>query len=102
MSSVRISTDDEYSNRPPKGAKIVKHSTNTTIEKIKNGYIITKNHSGRYQTGNKNLKEDYNYFDYTEKVFSEENPVQIKLPDDTTFEEDSDLAKAFPEPKEKD
>lgn len=100
MASIRIESGNEYDSKPPKGAKILKHTVSTSIEKIKNGFLVTKSHHGKYQTG-KNLN-DYSYFDYSEKEFTEENPVQLKKPVDMDLEEDSELASMFPEPKEKD
>jgi hypothetical protein len=100
MGSIKIEAgENEYENKPPKGAKILKHNVNTNIEKIKNGYLVTHNHRGKYQTGKG--PNDYSHFDYSEKHFSPTNPVQVNSSEDENFEQDSDLANNFPPPKGK-
>ena len=57
----------------PAGATIIKKDVRTTVEEIENGFILKKNFDIKYTLG-KNT--DYLY--YTKKVFSKENPIQIK------------------------
>lgn len=66
----------------PPGAVILKKSVSITVEEIENGYIMKKSFDIKYSLGKNN---DYLY--YTKKVYSEDNPIQIK--------EDKNLADYF-------
>lgn len=57
----------------PAGAKIIKKDVRTTVEEIENGFIVKKNFDIKYSLGK---GTDYLY--YTKKVFSKENPIEIK------------------------
>ncbi len=86
---VRIESikSETKTNKPPKGATIIESSTNTSIEQIENGWLTTKNYSGRYTTDSN--KDSYgNYFDYSKRWYSKENPLLITV-------NDKELADAF-------
>ena len=58
----------------PEGAEILKKDINIRVEKIENGYIITKNIEYKYQVED---RTDWAYVD--KKYFSKTDPMQIKL-----------------------
>lgn len=62
-------------NPVPKGAKILSKEVTTTVEEITNGWLIIKNYDVRYQEKGK-TGTDYAY--WSDKTFSDKNPVQIK------------------------
>lgn len=79
----------EKDSRPPKGATIIQQEIRTKTEEIENGWLVTKSYSGRYKE--KDSKDSYgNYFDYSKKWYSKEDPLTITV-------NDKDLAEAFDE-----
>ena len=80
---------EEKTRMPPEGATIVEQTVRTTTEEIENGWLLTKNISGRYTE--KGSKDNYgNYFDYDQKWFSKDDPLTITV-------NDKALADAFEE-----
>lgn len=60
-------------NTLPEGAKVTKKRVDITVEQIENGYILKKNYDIQYTLDG---KQDYLY--YCKKVYSEDNPIEIK------------------------
>lgn len=90
QTSTSTITKESKSNRPPEGAEIIDQTIRTTTEEIENGWLLTKSFSGRYKE--KGSKDTYgNYFDYSQKWYSKEDPLTVTLNDKTlaeAFEED--------------
>lgn len=59
----------------PKGATIHEKNVNTRVEEIENGFLIIKSYEISYS-----LKGQRDWVHYDKKVFSKENPVEIKEP----------------------
>lgn len=57
----------------PKGAVVLRKEVDTTVEEIENGFIVEKRYDIKFSL---NKTTDYLY--YTKKVFTKENPIQIK------------------------
>jgi len=72
-----FSSREEKSQKPPKGAKIEEQTIRTETEEIENGWILSKNYDGRW----KDDKGDTHYFYYSEKYYSKENPIEVKVKD---------------------
>lgn len=88
-STTTTSIKQEKERRPPKGAEIIEQTERTEVEQIENGFLLVKTTSGRYKE--KDSKDSYgNYFDYSQKWFSEDNPIQVTL-------KNKELADAFDE-----
>lgn len=78
--STTVSTmTQEKKQEVPKDAKIRSQTIRTETEQIENGYLITKSYDGTYYTGK--ADNDYNWFNYSKKWFSEEDPLTIQLND---------------------
>lgn len=81
---------EEKENKPPEGAKIIEQTVRTETEQIENGWLIIKSWDGRYK--NKDDEDKYgNWFNYSKKWFSKEDPLTITLNDQSladAFEED--------------
>ena len=80
---LRIESSNSYDRLPPKGATIKEKNVSTTVDEIENGFIVSKNYSGRYSTD----KESDMYFDYSKKWFAKENPLTINMADVDLAEE---------------
>lgn len=76
--SSSMSTETRTINKPPKGAKIIRQTISTTTEQIENGWLTTKNYDGSYKLNDKDGSE---YFYYTEKWYSKEDPVVVTVKD---------------------
>jgi len=90
---IESSSNETKDRKPPAGATIIERSINTTVEQIENGYLTTKNFSGRYRKkGSK--KDDYgDWFEYSKKTYSKEDPVLLQAAEKELaemFEEDED------------
>jgi len=85
--TVRKNTKQAEQKPIPKGATILSSDTTTDVEKIGNGYLITKRTETRYKTS----KEGYtDWFSETKKWFSKVDPLTINT-------KDKQLADAFEE-----
>lgn len=74
MNEVSISKSSSEGKGVPEGAEILKKETRVRVEKIENGYILTKNIEYKYQIDD---RTDWAYVD--KKFFSKTDPLQIKL-----------------------
>lgn len=72
-----FSSREEKTEKPPKGAEIESQTIRTEVEEIENGWILCKNYDGRW----KDEKGETHYFYYSEKYYSEENPVEVTIKD---------------------
>jgi hypothetical protein len=83
MSGLKVSSSSSEGKGVPEGAEVLKKDTNIRVEKIENGYIISKNTEFKYQLDD---RTDWAYVE--KKYFSKTDPLQIKL-------NGKDLAKDF-------
>jgi len=74
MSEIKMTKSSSEGTGVPKGAEILKKDTTVRVEKIENGFIISKNTEIRYKIKD---RTDYAYVD--KKYFSETDPMEIKL-----------------------
>lgn len=72
-----FSNTEEKSEKPPKGAKVLRNSTTTETEEIENGWILSKRHDGSWEDD----KGNSHYYYYTEKYYSKENPIKVDIID---------------------
>lgn len=82
--------EESRNNKPPAGAIITEESIRTKSEEIENGYLVTKNFSGRYKIKGEKDSDYGHYYDYDMKWYSKEDPLTITV-------NDSSLAEAFKE-----
>lgn len=67
--------------KPPKGATIIEQEERITTEEIENGWLLTKNFSGRYTTDKE--KDSYgSYYDYSKKWYSKDDPLTVTVNDE--------------------
>lgn len=92
VKSTTISSKNVRNKVPPSNSTIIEESVTTSIEEIQNGFLVTKNHSGRYKT--KDTGDYGEYFDYDKKWFSEKDPIKIHINNksvaDAFYEENDD------------
>lgn len=87
--SIRTTKETNIVKKPPKGATIIESTETTTSEQIENGWLMVKNHSGRYTT--KDSKDTYgNYYDYSEKYYSKDDPMINDKSLADAFDDDND------------
>lgn len=73
MTAKNLTVRSKETGKIPKGAKIISKNIQTVVEEIENGYLIIKSYDIEYSLGDKN---DYRHF--SKKLYSKENPVEIK------------------------
>ncbi len=73
LKEMDVSFEGKSKTKLPTGATVIKKDVRVTVEQIENGFICKKNYDIRYSL---NGKTDYLY--YTKKVYSEDNPIEIK------------------------
>ena len=78
-----FSSREEKSEKPPKGAKIKNKTVRTETEQIENGWLLSKNYDVSW-TDNKGNSQ-YSY--YSEKFYSKENPIEVKVIDKALADE---------------
>ena len=81
-----ITEENKKNDKPPKGADIIEETIRITTEQIENGYLITKNFSGRYKEKGSNADSYGRYYDYNLKWYSEDDPLTITLNDKSLAE----------------
>lgn len=72
--SVSMSTEEDVNKEPPAGSTILKKTTRTEVEKIENGWIVSKNFDVKYM-----FKGETNWTYYTKKWYSETDPVTVTV-----------------------
>ena len=87
-SSSTTTTTSVENKKIPTKEEIRTQTVRTETEEIENGFLVTKYYDGTYWTGKD--KKDYNWFNYTKKWFTKEDPLTITL-------NDKALADAFEE-----
>lgn len=80
LKSIRFS-DDNNKEKIPEGAIILKKDVTVNVEEIENGFIICKNYDVKYMMKGKDGDGNTNYAYYTEKYYSEDNPLTINTDD---------------------
>lgn len=84
ISSYKIKSKEQP--KLPKGAKVIKKTSNINIEEIENGYLLCKSVDIEYSTGEgKDQRTQWMY--YTKKYFSKECPIKMTV--------EKELAEAF-------
>jgi hypothetical protein len=71
---ISVSSSSREGKGVPEGADILSKDTNIRVEKIENGYIISKNIEYKYQLDD---RTDWAYVE--KKYFSKTDPLEIKL-----------------------
>jgi hypothetical protein len=75
MNGEMISKTETTGGGVPKGAKILRKETRTTVRKIENGFIVSKNIEVRYQVG----KDNTDWHHETKEWFSAKDPMKITI-----------------------
>ena len=86
MRTTSTSMTETKQKEVPKGAKIVDKTVRTEIEEVENGWLISKNYDITYEQG-----KERGYAYYSKKWYSKEDPLEIKLKDESladVFEDD--------------
>lgn len=77
--SLNTRSDGMGSERPPDGAKVMDRNVSIRTEEIENGFLVIKDVSGKWYK--KPDKTDYHYFNYTEKFYSKNDPLEVTFKD---------------------
>jgi len=86
MRTTSTSVTETKRKEVPKGAKIIDKTVRTEIEEVENGWLINKNYDITYEQG-----KERGYAYYSKKWYSKEDPLEIKLKDESladVFEDD--------------
>ena len=74
MSNMELVKSSSEGKGIPEGAEILKKDVRVRVEKIENGYIISKNIEYKYQ-----IDDRTDWANVEKKYFSKKDPMEIKL-----------------------
>jgi hypothetical protein len=73
-------------SKPPKGAIIIEETTRTETEEIENGWLVIKTCDGRYRPKDASEDSYAEWFSYSQKWYSKEDPLEITVKDKSVAE----------------
>lgn len=82
-----IELEEQKSFVLPAGATIVKKTTNISVRKIKNGYVLRKSYDIKWKAED---SDDTQYEYYSDEWYSKENPITVKMPKEKSLAEKLD------------